>query len=65
MNHKILKEDAKNYRALVAWERGKDIVHPSGVEYSVHMISLSGNLICGRYFNELEDAEAYYNKVIS
>lgn len=61
-NYKILKQH-KDERALVVWEREKDFFFPEGVEYSVHMLSLRGNLICGKYFKRLEDAENYFNEV--
>lgn len=61
-NYKILKK-YKDERVLVKWEREKNFFFPEGVEYSVHLLSLTGNLICGRYFNTLENAESYYNEV--
>ena len=61
--YKILKQH-KDERALVRWEREKDFFFPEGVEYSVHMLSLAGNLICGKYFTRLEDAESYFEEKI-
>ena len=60
--YKILK-NYKDERVLVEWKREKDFFFPDGVEYSVHMLSLAGNLICGRYFKNKENAEEYYKKV--
>lgn len=60
--YKILKK-YKDERVLVEWKREKDFFFPDGVEYSVHMLSLAGNLICGRYFKNKENAEEYYKKV--
>ena len=57
-NYKILKE-GRNDKVLVEWERQNSYPY-YGKEYSVHTLSLNGELIWGNYFLNLEDAEKFF-----
>lgn len=59
--YKIL-EEGKDNKVLVEWERGSNFYYEDGREYSVHTISLQGNLIWGHYFRKEADAREYFKQ---
>lgn len=61
--YKILKENKKSNKVLVAWKTNLS-VFKDGYEYSVHTKTIDNDLIWGHYFMDKKSAKRYFKNAI-